>query len=177
MFDLQINAELYDKNIAKLLLSKKNFSSSNDDAIVKDYFVRFAISDKQRKILWKNCIGNKLKMNKEIFSNLMIKLGKEVFPDSIEKLIRYDMMRSFPKFNTQMSDDDDTFKNLTLLLKLFHIYRPEVGYTQGMAYHMSLLYTYYSEYETFKYFCNLIYTKEFIFQFYKFNMKKVIFFI
>lgn len=138
--------------------------------------MKSAISDEQRKKLWRARIGNKLKITKEIFANLMIRVSQEEFPKKIAKLISDDMVRSFPAIHDKISDDSDTFQNLTALLKIFHIYRPDIGYTQGMAYHVSMLYTYFSEYETFKYFCNLLYTKEFIFNLYAFNTQKVLIF-
>lgn len=174
-FNIRIEPFVYETKFEEQQLSGKPLTDSQYKSI-NGFFMKSAISDEQRKKLWRARIGNKLKITKEIFANLMIRVSQEEFPKKIAKLISDDMVRSFPAIHDKISDDSDTFQNLTALLKIFHIYRPDIGYTQGMAYHVSMLYTYFSEYETFKYFCNLLYTKEFIFNLYAFNTQKVLIF-
>jgi hypothetical protein len=138
-----------------------------------NFFLRYGISDDQRRRLWKGKIGNGLKITKEVFSNLLLKLAVDGVPESIERLIGWDMDRTFAHMSDKISDDGLTYRNVTMLMKLWHIYRPEIGYTQGMIYLATVLYLYFSEYETFKLFCNLVINRPFVFYLYKFNVRRL----
>jgi hypothetical protein len=57
---------------------------------------------------------------------------------------------------------------------LFHCYRPDISYVQGMTYPAAiLLLVTLDKYKAFKYFCNLAVANELIRNLYSFNLKKV----
>ena len=143
--------------------------------IVKKFFLSSVISDDQRKELWIKKIGNRIKINKTLYSNLIERLQHEGVPQKIDKLIRDDLDRTLPS-DSQTIKGSHVYEHIKNILKIWHLYRPDIGYTQGMAYYVCLLYTYYDEYMTFKQFSNLVVGNELIFSFYNFDKIKVSFF-
>ena len=144
--------------------------------IVKKFFLSSVISDDQRKELWIKKIGNRIKINKTLYSNLIERLQHEGVPQKIDKLIRDDLDRTLPS-DSQTIKGSHVYEHIKNILKIWHLYRPDIGYTQGMAYYVCLLYTYYDEYMTFKQFSNLVVGNELIFSFYNFDKIKVSFFL
>ena len=65
---------------------------------------------------------------------------------------------------------ESMYQKLHHLLSLFQLYRPDIGYVQGMSFLIVMLYYFYDEFETFVVFCNLIITKPLIFACYDFNI-------
>ena len=171
-FDIPLNEKLYTRKLESILLSGNPLSDTNEQDI-RSFFMKYYINDEQRRKLWKSRIGNKLKITKEIFSNLLVRLAVEGIPDSVDRVITCDMDRTFTYYKDKISDDKITYKNVTLLMKLFQQYRPDIGYTQGMIYIATVLYQYYSEYESFKLFCNLVLCNNFVFDLYKFDLEKI----
>lgn len=140
--------------------------------IVKHFFLSNVISDEQRKELWIWKIGNKLKINKVIYLNLIERLMHEEFPKKIDKLIKDDLNRTQPVEN-DIVEGNLVYEQIRTILKLWHLFRPDIGYTQGMAYYVCILYTYYDEYETFKLFCNLLLNRDLVYSQYSFDKVKV----
>ena len=66
------------------------------------------------------------------------------------------------------------YQPLKNILLAYSLYRPDLGYVQGMSYVAgSLLLHYGQELETFTVFANIMSREDMIFNFYSFNMDKV----
>ena len=60
------------------------------------------------------------------------------------------------------------------ILQAYSVFRPDLGYVQGMSYiAASLLLHFEHEYETFLTFANIMNREDMLFDFYSFNMDKV----
>ena len=68
------------------------------------------------------------------------------------------------------------FVTIKRVLRLFVLYRPDIGYIQGMDHIAITLYYYFDEYQVFMLFSNLIVTNEVLWNFYNFDQNKVPFF-
>ena len=109
-----------------------------------------------------------------MYSNLIERLEHEGVPYKIDKLIINDLDRTLPP-DSQTIKGSHVYEQIKNILKIWHLYRPDIGYTQGMAYYVCLLYTYYDEFMTFKLFANLVVGNELVFSFYNFDKLKVFF--
>ena len=155
----------------KFIFQKKRLNSSQRK-ICLDFFRKYTLTDEERKEVWKARIGNKLKITKELYHGLFSRLHSRSFPKKVDKLIRDDLDRTFPNCLT-FEEGKRMYSKMHNLLRLFQLYRPDIGYIQGMTYIISTLYYYFDEYETFKCFCNLVITNNFMRNMYTFNMKYV----
>eukprot|EP01016_Furgasonia_blochmanni_P043546 TRINITY_DN5933_c0_g1_i1.p1 TRINITY_DN5933_c0_g1~~TRINITY_DN5933_c0_g1_i1.p1 ORF type:complete len:337 (-),score=57.15 TRINITY_DN5933_c0_g1_i1:62-985(-) len=63
--------------------------------------------------------------------------------------------------------------DLQNILELFHFYRADMGYVQGMAYIGAILMFYLDAYKTFKCMVNLLIVNDFVHALYSFNMRKI----
>ena len=167
LFDLAPNDERFFKEVNPLLLDE-NLAKSSRETILK-FFKSSTISENLRKGLWKSMIGNSLGITSELYDILKHRLKEHGLKSSIEKLIVADLNRTLPQYQG-CSSGLSMFEGVKTLLSLWHIYRPDVGYVQGMSYLMVMLYYYFEDYECFVYFANLILTKHIILQSYTFNM-------
>lgn len=144
-------------------------------ASIRDFFKGYVLTDEERRMVWKLKIGNKLKITEDLYQGLVARLDTRPFPKKIYKLIKDDLDRTFPNC-TSFKEGEKMYKKMEKLLRLFQIYRPDIGYVQGMTYLMSTLYYYFNEFDCFMLFCNLVITKPFIRSMYTFDMRVVSFF-
>jgi hypothetical protein len=87
------NEEKYQNYIRPMALNYKNLEKIEREQ-VKKFFLSNVIGDEQRKELWTLKIGNRLKINKTIYENLVERLKYEDFEPKIEKLIKDDLNRT-----------------------------------------------------------------------------------
>ena len=169
-FDLPINDDLY---IAKYKHMVNNNSEDYEDReALFSFFQNNTISDKERRQLWKIRIGNQMRIDKDLFEVLKVRLRTEGVKPSVSKIITDDLARTLPNYKDyvigQLMHDQ-----LKALLEMFHLYRPDVGYVQGMTYLMVTFYYYFDEFETFVLFTNLVLTKDIIYHSYTFDMDSI----
>ena len=67
----------------------------------------------------------------------------------------------------------EMFRTLRRVLRLFELYRPDIGYIQGMDYLALTRYYYYDEFQLFVLFSNLIVTRPFLHSRYTFDLPRV----
>jgi hypothetical protein len=91
--DVAKNEEKYQNYIRPMALGYKNLEKIEREQ-VKKFFLTNVIGDEQRKELWTLKIGNRLKINKTIYENLVERLKYEDFEPKIEKLIKDDLNRT-----------------------------------------------------------------------------------
>lgn len=170
--DLQFNQEIYDAKVRPILERKRGELSYGERQICRNYFKSYTITDEQRRVVWKLRIGNELKITKDVYLGLLTRLKTETFSKKADKLIQGDLDRTFPNCKT-FKEGEEMYLKMQTILMLFHIYRPDIKYVQGMTYLVSTLYYYYNEFDTFVLFCNLVVTKKFLYEMYNFDTEKV----
>jgi len=169
--DLKASEMFYEQRVKKILLMDEEMSYS-EVTVVKEYFKHYTITEEQRKELWKVKIGNRLGISKEIFNGLMTRLKTGDYCKTTERQIQADLDRTFPDCDS-FKEGREMYSKLELILLLFHIYRPDICYIQGMNDVVAILFYYFDVYETFVYFSNLIVTNEVIYTMYSFDLQKV----
>lgn len=169
--DFKTNDELFNKNI-KNIVEKNRIIKGQNQSHCKDFFSKWTISDETRKQLWKKRIGNKLGMTKSQYQGLELILREDGVPHKVDKVITNDLKRTFPDCKTH-SEGRVMYSKMQKILRLFHIYRPEVSYIQGMTYLVSVLYYYFDEYDTFVLLANMLITNKFVFTIYTFDLTRV----
>lgn len=150
----------------------------------KSYLIDYQISPTLRKWLWKERIGNDVRMNLVLFNNLLSRMRCETISERTQLLIADDLIRTCASISNRLQSNI-VFCHLKLLASIFEvlfsvltlkIYRPDIGYTQGM---MSIFYLIYQVvdgdlYETFLLSCNLLLSKGSLFHsLYTFDADKV----
>ena len=80
------------------------------------------------------------------------------------------MKRTLPNYKNYPIGEQ-MYLSIEALLQMFYIYRPDIGYIQGMSFLIVMLFYYYEEIECFVLFCNLILTKKLLHSCYTFDMK------
>lgn len=169
-FDLAINDELYRQKYKQLLINSSDEFPDRDHLF--SFFRFYTISDEERKQLWKVRIGNTLRIDREVFENLKIRLKEEGLKKSVEKLVVDDMNRTLPNYKS-CGAGQYMYENIQQLLLLFQVYRPDIGYVQGMSYLMVMFYYYFDEYESFVLFTNMVLTKNILSKCYQFDLSEV----
>jgi hypothetical protein len=122
-----------------------------------------------RSKIWKFLIGNKIKINKQLFS-IFFKKAIKIYDQNT--LIKKDILRTFHHF-TNCPDFKKILVESTLLLQMFCLYRPDIQYIQGMNYLMTMLLLQFSPYQAFKSFCNLVLGKKFLYKTFLFKKKYI----
>lgn len=169
-FDMTINDELYRQKYKQFLLNNNDDFPDRDNLF--SFFRFYTISDEERKQLWKVRIGNSLRIDREVFENLKVRLKEEGLKKSVEKLVVDDMNRTLPNYKS-CGAGQYMYENIQQLLLLFQVYRPDIGYVQGMSYLMVMFYYYYDEYESFVLFTNMVLTKNILSKCYQFDLSEV----
>lgn len=139
-----------------------------------------------RGLVWQKAIGNKLQITPDrynIFSNQARTLRiKQQSMGSLERstgseqqspfrLIEVDVPRTFG--STQLFlKEGPYYKQLMEILETYAIYRPDVGYVQGMSYLAGMLLLYNDTYNTFVCFSNLL-NNHFLISLFKMDIKQV----
>ena len=171
--DLKTNTRLFNSKIRPLLANKRVRLGANERAVLREYFKTYTITDSQRREIWRNAIGNKLKITQATYQGLISRIKVTKVSKKFERMIQGDLDRTFPNCST-FKEGEEMYANMQRLLLMFHIYRPDIKYVQGMTYLISTLYYYYDDYETFVLFTNLILGKKLMLRMYRFEIEKVI---
>jgi len=170
--DLIVNDGTYNEEIYPLIVTSMTKEGPIDKAIF-DFFRIYTISDDNRKNLWRIKIGNKLRISRTVYEGFVSLLSKQgIFQKDVEKRILIDLQRTLP-LSKPFKTADRTFKAVRRILMAFHLYRPDIGYVQGMTYIVCALYLYFDEYECFEHFCNLIITNDLFYYLYSFDQERV----
>ena len=89
------------------------------------------------------------------------------------KVIDEDLHRTYPEMKL-FRYGNKLYQPLKNVLQAYSLFRPDLGYVQGMSYvAASLLLHYGSEFDTFMIFANLMNREDMLFNFYSFDMDKV----
>lgn len=136
------------------------------------FFSKYTISDKERKQMWKIRIGNSLRIDRELFETLKLRFKNDGIKPQVAKLIVDDLNRTLANYKN-FSAGQIMYDGVQELLSLFQVYRPDIGYVQGMSFLIVFLYYYYEDFECFVLFCNMILTKKLMFSCYDFNIDSV----
>ena len=118
-FDIKPNGNKYAKDIRSLALKDIDSLDKNSAKILKRFFLANVITDDHRKELWINKIGNKLKINKNIYLNLVARLNNQDFPLKTDKIIKDDLDRTLPVQN-KVEEGSEIYEQIRSILKLFH---------------------------------------------------------
>lgn len=117
-----------------------------------------------RLTLWSRLLGNPLRVTKSLFSHLIDQCL--LLPPSPS--IRKDLSRTFPHF-----PHPSLRSEAYLLLRAFSLFRPDMGYVQGMAYLMVFLLGLSRPYRAFKLFCGLVMGDSPLFSLFSFKQKEI----
>ena len=163
------------ESTAKLLIDKlQPCNLGKNYQIASDFFSKKSISSSSRRLLWSKMIGNGLNITQEqysIYKDLIKSRKSNPYP--IEKQLNIDLRRTLP-FDKSLSESQKAFTALKRVLLAFYLYRPDIGYIQGMTYLVCSLYLHVDEFNTFKLFSNLIITRPLIHALYSFDSKRVL---
>lgn len=105
---------------------------------VRNFLLHESISDSMRKKLWMTRIGNKVKISRVIYQSLKLRASREDIPKKVERVIIADLNRTLPDY-FEASFEGIYFSSLHMHLKMFQMYRPDIGYVQGMGYIIIIL--------------------------------------
>jgi hypothetical protein len=129
-------------------------------------------------------IGNRLKINRNTFERTLqivlqsnrvdlankqseemqdddpdkkhFKYQKPFIPERISSQIEKDLDRTFPQNIRTIKESINMYTEIKVLLQLFYVYRPDIGYVQGMNYLATTLMSIFPLYEAFVCLCNMI---------------------
>lgn len=169
--NMKIKDEIFVKNILKIIKKNRIIKSENLETC-KKFFIKYTISDIERRELWRKRVGNKLAITKTQYKGLEMMLKEKGIPEKIDRVITNDLKRTFPDCRTY-SEGRSMYQKMQKILRLLHIYRPDVSYVQGMTYLLTPLYYYYDEFESFLLLANLVISNKFLFTMYSFDMTRV----
>lgn len=171
-FDVPVSDDLFTLKVKSSVRSCGLDESASERETLLWFFKANTISDQERKKLWKLKIGNQLVLTTEQFQVLNHRLEIEGICKTIDKLICDDLSRTLPEYN-DFEAGQSMFEDVKHLLCLWHVYRPDLGYVQGMSYLMVMLFYYFEGFECFVLFANLIITRDIMFGCFSFNMDYV----
>eukprot|EP01114_Cavostelium_apophysatum_P000388 TRINITY_DN10356_c0_g1_i1.p1 TRINITY_DN10356_c0_g1~~TRINITY_DN10356_c0_g1_i1.p1 ORF type:complete len:545 (+),score=97.89 TRINITY_DN10356_c0_g1_i1:60-1694(+) len=123
-----------------------------------------------RGIVWQQSIGNSLGVSRENYAEYLAKMAEKkrqflLDPDTAKKdelydlvrLIKVDVPRTFPSLDEICSHFTSTFyEELTQVLEAYIIFKPSVGYAQGMSYVAGMLLLHMDTFEAFMCLANLL---------------------
>jgi Rab-GTPase-TBC domain len=168
--DLPLNDAEFTENILPLLTVGEPNTSHRET--IMQFFRQYTLSDDTRRQLWKLKISNSLGLTSELYECLKIRLKEDGLPRSTTKVINDDLMRMLPDHRNHLAGAT-MFEAIRELLSLWHIYRPDIGYVQGMSYLMVMLYYYFEDFQCFALFTNMILTREILYNGYNFDLPYV----
>lgn len=169
--DMHENDQVYQKHVLEVVEKNRIIRGEKFD-ICRSFFSRWTISDGSRRELWRKRIGNKLGITKAQYNGLIMILREDGIPSKVDRVITNDLKRTFPDCKTH-SEGKSMYNKMRKILRLFHVYRPEISYIQGMTYLLSPLYYYFDEYETFVLLANMVVSNKFVWTMYTFDLKRV----
>lgn len=171
-FDVPISDELFKVKVKDCLKTWSDEESGSERETLLWFFRANTISEEERKNLWKLRIGNSLMITKEHYEILKYRLSHEGVKKNIDKLISDDIIRTIPDYR-QSEAGIAMFDDIKTLLCLWQLYRPDIGYVQGMSYLIVMLFYYFEGFECFVLFANLMITKDVLHRSYTFDMDYV----
>jgi hypothetical protein len=163
----------------------RNMGMTNT-TILSSYFGNYTLKVQQRRPLWLYLVGNRLKITRNGFerflqtvieSNKIDLENKEIemqddksqdsmegrknkkkpfIPEHVTSQIEKDLDRTFPHQINTVSESIKMYNETKVLLQAFYVYRPDLGYVQGMNYLATTLMSVFPLYEAFVCLCNLI---------------------
>lgn len=175
------NDDLFDKEL-KMFINKLEPLQDSCKKYFKNFFCDHDLSPDLRRWLWRERIGNPIRMNRTIFTTWANRTSALGICLEQEAVIKADLIRAC----TCLEDNEDKAKIYSDLEKLISIfvviyvdegYRPDIGYVQGMSAVMLQLYKVAQGewFETFALFCNLILANRFCFTLYQFDHESVVY--
>jgi len=135
------------------------------------------IPPKIREKVWRRAIGNRLKITKEIYNNMINNVEKikkdtnQQNNESTVHLIQLDLLRTFPAL-AFFAEGSPMHNNLKNILEAYVSYCPEMGYVQGMSYIVAMLLLNMDEYHAFVAICNLL-NLDLLKSFYSIDLEKM----
>ena len=132
---------------------------------VRKVFSKYSLEDETRRTLWRNKIGNRLRITPLTFLWLEQLLERQPVQPKELKVIVSDLDRTFPECDTR-EEGTKMYQDILHVLCLFATYRPDVGYVQGMSTLVLTLYSLFSVEETFALFSNLLLCTPFLYNLY-----------
>jgi Rab-GTPase-TBC domain len=151
---------------------------------MKSFFCDNTISKTMRRWLWRERIGNKIKMNRTLFNAWLERsTSMGICPDQAAT-IKVDLIRACSCLRDS-SDKVRIYADLEKLIWAFVVshnfiqcYRPDIGYVQGMSSIMLQIYgvTGSEWFETFALFSNLLLTNHYFKSLYSFDYDMVEFY-
>ena len=133
-----------------------------------------------RKIVWSLIVPNTLKITPKLYKILLERV--RLCLDNIEKdsafkknqkVIDEDLHRTYADLKV-FRFGNKLYQPLKNVLLAYSIFRPDLGYVQGMSYvAASIMLHYGNEFQTFMLFANMLNREQQLFNFYSFDMDKV----
>jgi hypothetical protein len=138
---------------------------------------RRGIPTKIRGELWSKIVGNDLFLTQKLFSSLLDsskKCGKNEQEENGTVLIPMDLRRTLSNLQV-FQEKQPLHSSLSDLLRAFavrimQVYRPDMGYVQGMAYLGAIFVLHENTYTAFCTFSNMIFKSHMLRSFYSFNL-------
>jgi len=141
-----------------------------------------------RGLVWQRAIGNKLQMTPDLFQ-IFFKQARSLRREAAQgssamsgdsqsdfksplRLIEVDVPRTFHSTGL-FQVDGPYYPQLTEILETYAVYRPDVGYVQGMSYLAGMLLLYNDPYHTFQCFCNML-NNHFLLSLFKMEIKQIL---
>jgi hypothetical protein len=124
--------------------------------------------------LWVKAVGNQLQITPTLFSILLTR-SRDRSPEAVMKdqdgtqLIPLDLMRTLNTLQL-FQRDQSLHQSLLDVLSVFAMFRPDVGYVQGMAYLNAVLLLHLSPVRAFVVFTNLLCKSKVLYSFYTFDI-------
>ena len=138
------------------------------------------IPSELRKTVWSLTMPNDLKINQKMY-DIFLERAK-ICQENQDKdhtfrknllVIEKDLHRTHSEMNI-FRYGNRCYQPLKNVLMAYSLYRPDLGYVQGMSYvAASILLHYNDELETFKCLANLLNREDMLYNFYSFDMEKV----
>lgn len=140
--------------LSQLLVGTGTPKQSMRDGIRK-IFGKYTLDQESRKLLWKNKIGNHLRLNHRNVEWVEELLKSRPIPHKELKVIVSDLDRTFPECDTR-EEGKKMYRDMLHILCMFACYRPDIGYVQGMSALVLTLYPLFGVQQTFVLFANLL---------------------
>lgn len=119
-FDLLENDALFEKKLGRDLIRQPMRVIITKQAKIIDFFSNNSISETLRKELWRTKIGNKLKITRAFYNNLVDRLANEPIANKAEKTIIDDLDRTFPECD-DLEEGKQMYQDMRLVLSLFEV--------------------------------------------------------
>lgn len=139
---------------------------------IRKVFSKHTLDQESRKLLWKNKIGNHLRLTSRNVEWIEQILAKRPLAHKERKVIVSDLDRTFPECDTR-EEGKKMYRDMLHILCLFAAYRPDIGYVQGMSALVLTLYPLFGVEQTFILFANLITGTPLLYNLYTMNTVQI----